>query len=90
MPLQLMQKKRKERGASGNTSDAIEAYLTTFKRQMKVYEIEKARWVFKLAPQLSGRAQQVYITMDTKDASNYNKLKEEILKRYDITDESYW
>ena len=35
-------------------------------------------------------AASVYITMDTKDASNYDKLKEEILKRYDITDESYW
>ena len=60
------EKKRKERGASGNTSDAIEAYLTTFKRQMKVYEIEKVRWAFKLAPQLSGRAQQVYTSLWTQ------------------------
>ena len=67
----------------------IEAYLITFELQMKVYEIEKARWAFKLAPQLSGRTQQVYVSMDTKDASDYDKLKEVILKHYDITDESY-
>ena len=70
-------------------SDDIEAYLTTFERQMEVYEIEKKRWAFKLAPQLSGQAQQAYASMDAEDSSDYEKLKEVILKRYDITDESY-
>ena len=35
----------------------IEAYLTTFERMMQV---EEARWVFQLAPQLAGKAQQAY------------------------------
>ena len=38
--------------------DDIEAYLTTFKRLMKVYDIKVDRWSFKLAPQLVGKAQQ--------------------------------
>ena len=57
--------------------------------QVDLYEIGKERWAFKLAPQLSGRAQQAYASMDSKDSSDYDKLKEVILKRYDITDESY-
>ena len=70
-------------------SDDIEAYLTTFERQMQVYDVDKAKWSFKLAPQLSGRAQQAYVSMGAKDSSDYDKLKEAILVRYDITDESY-
>ena len=77
-------KEREVRVAKLTDSDDIEAYLTTFERQMQVYEIEKERWAFKLAPQLSGRAQQAYASMDAKDSSDYDKLKEAILKRYDI------
>ena len=80
-------KEREVRVGRLTESDDIEAYLIMSERQMKVYEIEKMRWAFKLAPQLSGRAQQAYVGMDAKDFSNYDKLKEVILKRYDITDE---
>ena len=48
-------------------SDDIEVYLTTFERQMQVYEIEKERRAFKLPLQLSGWAQQAYASMDMKD-----------------------
>ena len=34
--------------------DDIEAYLTTFERLMSAYRVPKDRWIFKLAPQLSG------------------------------------
>ena len=36
----------------------VEAYLTTFERQMVAYEVPRRQWTFKLAPQLSGKAQQ--------------------------------
>ena len=39
-------------------TDDIEAYLTTFKRMMSAYEVEKTRWAYKLAPQLTSSAQQ--------------------------------
>ena len=59
-------------------------------RRMQVYEIEKERWTFKLAPQSSGRAQQAYVIMGAHESSNYyEKLKDAILKSYDITDENY-
>ena len=37
--------------------DDIEAYLLTFKRMMEAYEVNQARWTYKLAPQLTGKAQ---------------------------------
>ena len=66
--------------------DDIEAYLT---RLMKAYEIQKERWSFKLAPQLIGKAQQAYAAMPPDDARDYDKLKDAILRRYDINEESY-
>ena len=39
--------------------DNIEAYLTTFERMMVAYGVLKDRWVFRVAPQLTGKAQQV-------------------------------
>lgn len=38
-------------------ADDVEAYLTTFERMMQASKIPKERWVYKLAPQLTGRAQ---------------------------------
>ena len=69
--------------------DDIVAYLTTFERVMTAYEVKRERWVFKLASNLIGKAQQAYAGLSTEDASDYNKLKEAILQRYDITEESY-
>ena len=37
--------------------DDIEAYLKTFKCMMAAYEVPRARWVFKLTPQLTRPAQ---------------------------------
>ena len=70
-------------------ADDVEAYLTTFERMMKVYEIEDNKWAFRLAPLLTGRAQQAYAALNADDAQNYNRVKEAILRRYDISEETY-
>ena len=57
----------------------IEAYLT--------YEVSRDRWVYKLAPQLFGRAQQA--AMIPEEASEYEKVKAAILRRYEINEETY-
>ena len=67
----------------------IEAFLTTFERLMSIYHIEERRWVAKLAPQLSGRAQQAYAAMSSDDALVYTEVKKAILQRYDISEETY-
>ena len=69
--------------------DDIEAYLKTFERMMAAYEVPRARWVFKLAPQLTGPAQQAYSALSTADAADYDKVKGAIWARYDINSETY-
>ena len=58
-------------------TDDIESYLTTFERLMKAYEVDKERWTFKLAPQLTGQA-----LLDPSDAECYATVKAAILRRY--------
>ena len=65
-------------------ADDVEAYLTTFERMMTAFEVQKERWVFKLAPYLTGKAQQAYAAMAAEDASEYEYLKAAILKRYNM------
>ena len=43
----------------------------------------------KLAPQLTGKAQQAYTALNATDATDYDKVKEAILARYDINCETY-
>ena len=70
-------------------SDDIEAYLTTFERVMRAYNVKAERWVYKLAPNLTGRAQLAYAGMPSAEEGDYKALKEAILKRYDINEEAY-
>ena len=70
-------------------TDDIEAYLTTFERMMAAYDVPRSRWVCKIAPQLTGKAQQAYAAMDVTAAAQYDEVKAAILRRYDISDETY-
>ena len=70
-------------------TDDIEAYLTTFERLMRAYDIPEVRWALKLAPQLTGKAQQAYAAMEHDRATDYAAMKAAILHRYEITEETY-
>ena len=83
------EKNRDVKVAKLTDDDDIEAYLTTFERLIVAYEIPQRRWAFKLASQLVGKAQQAYAAMSTEDSANYTQLKQAILRRYNITEESY-
>ena len=69
--------------------DDIEAFLTAFERTMGVFGIGKNRWAFKLAPQLTGKAQKTFAAMEEAKASDYDQLKKAILKCYNISGETY-
>ena len=43
----------------------------------------------KIAPQLTGKAQQAYAAMKAEDAGNYQLVKKAILRRYDISEKTY-
>ena len=70
-------------------ADDIETYLTIFERTMQEYEIEPNRWALKLAPQLTGKAQQAYAAMEQTAAMKYEEVKAAILRRYEINEETY-
>ena len=70
-------------------SDDIEAYIVTFERLMAAYDVPENRWVFKLAPQLSGKAQQAYAALSGEAAADYSQVKEAILRRYGVNEETY-
>ena len=70
-------------------TDDIEAYLTTFERMMVAHEVPRERWTFKLAPQLTGKAQQAYAALPPDDATAYDAVKLAIPRRYNINEETY-
>lgn len=69
--------------------DDIEAYLTTFERVMHGYGVGKNRWSYRLAPNLTGKAQQAFAALPEASAGDYDQLKAAILKRYDVNQETY-
>ena len=58
-----------------NDGDDIEAYLTTFERIMQAEGVGQATWALRLAPQLTGKAQQAYAAMRNTDSCDYPKVK---------------
>ena len=54
--------------------DYAEAFLTNFERMIAAYGVDRAQWVYRLAPQLTGKAQQAYAA---------------IMRRYNINVETY-
>ena len=70
-------------------SDDIEHFLTTFERLAQAYSWPPDIWVLNLAPLLTGKAQSAYASMDKERARDYQPVKEAILKRYDMNEETY-
>ena len=66
-------------------TDDIEAYLNTFERTAVRENWDPAQWASLLAPFLSGTAQKAYQDLTDVQASNYEGLKKEILRRYGYT-----
>ena len=65
--------------------DDIVTYLTMFEQLMEAYEVRKEHWVhwaFELVSFLVSKARSAYAAMST---ASYEKFKEAILQRYDIT-----
>ena len=70
-------------------TDDIEGNLLTFERQMVAYGVDKSRWAFILAPQLTRKAQKAYMALGNEEAGDYECIKREILKQYDVSEESH-
>ena len=62
------------------TTDDIEAYLTTFERLMTAHHVDTAQWAYLLASQLTGKVQQAFAAMPSAKSGTYGEVKRAILK----------
>ncbi|XP_055020344.1 uncharacterized protein LOC129411972 [Boleophthalmus pectinirostris] len=69
--------------------DDIEHFLITFERMAQVYRWPIDEWAVRLVPLLTGKARSAFVQMDIRHSNNYEKVKEAILAKYEITDETY-
>ena len=69
--------------------DELDSYLLRFERYAENASWEKDTWAIKLSVLLTGRAMDVYTRMSDADASDYDKLKKALLKRYNYTEDGY-
>ena len=53
------------------------------------YEVKREKWVFKLAAHLVGKAQEAYAALSLEESRDYERVKGAILRRFDITEDSY-
>lgn len=69
--------------------DDIEHFLITFERMAMVCRWPEEEWAVRLVPQLTGKARSAFVLMDFRDSEDYGKVKEAILAKYEMTDETY-
>ena len=70
-------------------TDDIEHFLTMFERVANAYKWPDDVWVLRLAPLLTGKAQAAYANMDAAKSKEFEEVKQAILKRYNINEETY-
>ena len=61
--------------------------MMTFERSMEAHEIECVKWLVLLTPQLTGKVQQAYAALSSKNSKIFTKVKEAIFKHYDINEQ---
>ena len=69
--------------------DNIEHFLATFQRIAAQQRWPKRVWATQVAGLLTGKAMAAYASLTPEDAVVYEKVKEAILRRYEINEETY-
>src|SRR5688572_20585739 len=69
--------------------DCLDAYLLRFERTVEAYEIPQEIWALTLARHLEGKALEVYQRLTSAQAQDYNCLKEQLLRRFRLTEGGY-
>ncbi len=70
-------------------TDDIEHFLTTFERLAEVYKCTMEDWAIHLVPLLTGKARAAFVAMSPTYTSDYERVKEAILQKYEINAETY-
>ena len=71
------------------STDNVEHFLATFERIATQQKWPKEVWATQVAGLLTGKAMAAYAALTPGDAVTYEKVKEAILRRYEINEETY-
>ena len=71
------------------SKDKIESYLSRFEKYATANEWKKSVWAAYLSALMKGRALDVYDRLSVDDAADYEKLKEALLKNFDMTERGF-
>ena len=67
----------------------VDKYFLHFKKITLSLEWPREVWTILLQSVLKGKAQEIYAALSTDDGSDYDKVKESILKAYELVPEVY-
>ena len=69
--------------------DNLDSYLQRFERFAETSKWRKDAWATSLSALLTGKALDVYSRSSKEVAEDYDRLKEALLKRYELTEDGY-
>ena len=68
------------------SKDKMDSYLSTFEKYAVANKWDRSIWAAYLSALLNGRALEVYDRLSVADANDYEKLKDALLKNFDMTE----
>ena len=71
------------------SKDKMDSYLSRFEKYATANKWDKNVWAAYLSALLKGRALNVYDRLSTEDAADYDKLKDALLKNFDMTERGF-
>ena len=71
------------------SKDKMDSYLSRFEKYATANKWDKNVWTAYLGALLKGRALDVYDRLSTEDAADYDKLKDALLKNFDMTERGF-
>ncbi|MES9950706.1 MAG: hypothetical protein ABW118_17245, partial [Candidatus Thiodiazotropha sp.] len=69
--------------------DKMDSYISRFEKYAIANKWGEDRWAINLSALLRGRALEVYDRLSNDDANDYAKLKEALLKNFDMTERGF-
>ncbi|MES9994361.1 MAG: RNase H-like domain-containing protein [Candidatus Thiodiazotropha sp.] len=71
------------------SKDKMDSYLSRFEKYATANKWDVNLWAAYLSALLKGRALDVYDRLSVDDAANYEKLKDALLKNFDLTERGF-
>ena len=70
-------------------NDDVDVYISAFERLAKANKWPQDQWATRLAAALTGKARQAFTRLPVHETGDYHKLKDAVLKAYNLTPEAY-